>query len=183
MKKFAALLTGSYREFKSVRTLTACAMLAAVAVLLGLFTIQIGTFVKISFSSIPNGIVGHLFGPVVGSVFAAVADILGYIVRPTGAYFLPLTLVKLVAGFLYGIMYYGKKLTFVRILITEFLVLLICNVILNTLCLSLLYGNGFFVLLPARALKNLIMWPIDTVIFYAVSKALGRIPRLAGRGW
>jgi len=45
-------------------------------------------------------------------------------------------------------------------------------VILNTMCLSILYGKGFMVLLPARALKNLVMWPIDSMIFYSMSKAL-----------
>ena len=44
-----------------------------------------------------------------------------------------------------------------------------------TLCLSVLYGQGFLVLLPARALKNLIMWPIDSIIFYTITKALERI--------
>ena len=60
-------------------------------------------------------------------------------------------------------------------LAAKFLVMLICNVILNTLCLSMLYGKGFFVLLPARALKNLIMWPVDSLVFYTVAKALERI--------
>ena len=31
------------------------------------------------------------------------------------------------------------------------------------------------VILPARALKNLIMWPIDSVIFFATAKALESI--------
>jgi hypothetical protein len=31
------------------------------------------------------------------------------------------------------------------------------------------------VILPARALKNLIMWPIDSVIFFAITKALEQI--------
>ena len=28
------------------------------------------------------------------------------------------------------------------------------------------------VLLPARALKNLIMWPIDSIIFYSLTKLI-----------
>jgi len=30
-------------------------------------------------------------------------------------------------------------------------------------------------IIPLRALKNLIMWPIDSVIFYATTKALESI--------
>ena len=65
-----------------------------------------------------------------------------------------------------------KKLTIWRVLAAKFVVMLVCNVILTTLCLNVLYGQAFMVLLPARALKNLIMWPIDSVIFFAITKGL-----------
>lgn len=175
MRKFAALFTDSYKELKSVRTITTMAMLAAVAIILGMFSIEIGNFIRIGFSSIPNGVVAYLFGPTVGGIFAGALDIIKYLIKPTGAFFPPLTLVTVLAGILYGCMYYKKKLTLGRVLVTKFIVMLICNVILNTLCLSMLYGEGFLVLLPARALKNLIMWPIDSVIFFMITEALERI--------
>ena len=58
---------------------------------------------------------------------------------------------------LYGCFYYKKPITFWRVLLAKFTVMLICNVLLNTLCLSVLYGKGFMVILPARVIKNLIM--------------------------
>lgn len=72
-------------------------------------------------------------------------------------------------------LFYKKKLTIWRVLAAKFVVMLVCNVILTTLCLNVLYGQAFMVLLPARALKNLIMWPIDSVIFFAITKALEQI--------
>ena len=30
-------------------------------------------------------------------------------------------------------------------------------------------------ILPMRALKNLIMWPIDSIVFFAIAKALEQI--------
>ena len=69
MKKFVTLFTDSARELKSVRTITTMAMLAAVAVILGYFSIEYGQFIRIGFSGIPNGIVDYLFGPVAGAVF------------------------------------------------------------------------------------------------------------------
>ena len=50
------------------------------------------------------------------------------------------------------------KLTIWRVLAAKFVVMLICNVILNTLCLQVLYGQALMAILPMRALKNLIMW-------------------------
>lgn len=60
MKKFVTLFTDSARELKSVRTITTMAMLAAVAVILGYFSIEYGQFIRIGFSGIPNGIVDYL---------------------------------------------------------------------------------------------------------------------------
>ena len=86
MKKFVTLFTDSARELKSVRTITTMAMLAAVAVILGYFSIEYGQFIRIGFSSIPNGIVDYLFGPVAGAVFHGALDIIKYLMKPTGAF-------------------------------------------------------------------------------------------------
>ena len=33
-------------------------------------------------------------------------------------------------------------------------------------------GKGYLALLPARAVKNLIQWPVDSLIFFLVAKTL-----------
>ncbi len=84
------------------------------------------------FSGIPNEIVHMLFGPVVGSVFAGVMDILKYLIKPTGAFF---------PGFYFDRhacrpdlwkFYYKKELSLWRVLAAHVVVAIICNVILNT---------------------------------------------------
>lgn len=172
MRKIVTLFTDSYKELRHVRTITLMAMSAAAAVILGMYSIEIGSFIRIGFSSIPNGIIAYLFGPVAGGIFAGVLDILKFLVKPTGVFFPPLTLVTILAGVLYGCMYYKKPMTLPRVLVTKFVVMLVCNVILNTLCLSVLYGDAFTALLGIRAWKNLLVWPVDSVIFYTIGKAL-----------
>ena len=56
MKKFVTLFTDSYKELKSVRTITTAAMLAAIAIILGMFSINVGSTFRIGFSGIPNGV-------------------------------------------------------------------------------------------------------------------------------
>jgi len=172
MKKFVTLFTESYRELKSVRTITTAAMFGAVAIVLSMFSINMGSYIRISFASLPNELVAYLFGPVVGGLFSGSMDVLKYLLKPMGAFFPGLTMVTVLAGIMYGCMFYKKPITLSRVLVTKFLVMLVCNVILNTICLSILYGKGFMVLLPARALKNLVMWPIDSMIFYSMVRAL-----------
>ena len=170
MKRLATLFTQSCEEIRKPRTITACAMFAAVAVILGYFTISLGNYIKIGFSGIPNVLVGCLFGPVAGGFFGGLLDILKYIVNPTGAFFPGFTLNAVLGGVIYGCSYYRNSITLVRVLATKLVVILICNVLLNTLWLSMLYGQAFAVLLPARLMKNLIMWPVDSMIFYTIAK-------------
>ena len=102
MKKLATLFQDSYNELKSVRTITTMAMFAAIGVILGSLTIQIGDFIKIGFSTIANQFVYYLFGPAAGCLFGGALDILKYLVKPTGAFFPGWTLSAMAAGLLYG---------------------------------------------------------------------------------
>ena len=99
-------------------------------------------------------------------------DILKYLIKPTGAFFPGFTLIAMLAGLIYGSFYYKKELSFWRVLAAHITVALVCNVLLNTWCLSILYGKAFAVLLPARLVKNAIMCPIDAFIFYHIGKVL-----------
>lgn len=185
MKKLATLFADSLQELKSVRTVTACAMFAAISVVLGAYTLVIGDYIKIGFSSISNQFVHMLFGPVVGSLFAGALDILKYLVKPTGAFFPGFTVNAMLAGLLYGCFFYKKPIRLGRILAGELTVSVICNMLLGTLWLSMLYGKGFLALLPMRVLKNLIMWPVNSFLFYTIARTLeaaGVFRTLKGNG-
>ena len=163
MTRLATLFTCSFRRLKEVRTVTVCAMLGAIAIVLGSLSIDLGPSVRIGFSGIPNELVHYLFGPAAGSLFAGALDILKYMIKPVGGFF---------PGVIYGSFYYRKPLSLGRVFAAHLVVSLVCNVLLNTLCLSLLYGKAFMVLLPPRVIKNLIMWPIDSLIFFHIAKLL-----------
>ena len=172
MKKLAELFGSSSRELKSVRTITVCAMLAAAAIILVNFRIELTNTQRIGFSGIPNQLVAYLFGPAVSCLFAGALDIIKYLIKPVGAFFPGLTLVTMLAVLIYGFFFYKKPLKFTRVLAAHFLVCLVCNVILNTLCLSILYGQAFMLLLPPRVIQNIVKWPIDSFIFFNVAKML-----------
>lgn len=150
MKKMTALFTESMREFRNIRTITACGLFAALALILNSFTVQIGNYLKIGVSGLPNEMVDVLFGPAVGSLFAAAMDILKLLLYPTGAWIPGLTLNCLLAGLIYGFFLYRKPTNFWRILAAELTVALLVNVLLGTFWLSQVYGKAFMVMLPAR---------------------------------
>ena len=99
-------------------------------------------------------------------------DLVKFFMKPDGPFFFGFTFNAMLAAFIYGCFYYRRKLTIWRVLAAKFVVILIVNVLLNTLWLDMLYGKGFLAILPMRALKNLIMWPIDSVIFFTITRLL-----------
>lgn len=183
MKKFIQTLQSSLHELSTTKNLVLCGLMAALAIILGTFaSISVGPYIKIGFSSIPNRIVDCLFGPVVGCLFGGALDLLKFLVKPDGPFFFGFTFDAMLAGFLYGIILYKKPLKWQRVLAAEFVNKLIVNCGFNTLWISILYGKGFFVLFPARILKNLIMLPIDTVILFFALTLMKQIAKQFGFG-
>lgn len=164
----------SFHELKDVNAMAMTAMLLAIAVVLGFYTLQVTEFLKIGFSFLADELTGMLFGPVVGALMGAAADILKYLVRPGGAFFPGFTISGALSGLIYGLILYKKPLTIKRIAVANGLVLVLINACLNTYWLTLLYGQAFFALLPLRIVKQLIMLPIYVALFYGVSRMLGR---------
>ena len=172
MTKFTALFTASYKELKDVRCLTLVAMFGAISIILGSQAIMVGDFLKIGFTFLPNEFVYYLFGPVVGAIFGAAMDILTFIVRPAGPFFFGFTVSSILTGILFGVVLYKKPLSLKRIIVANIIHLIFINILLNTYWLTMLLGKGFFVLLPLRALKAVIMMPIETLLLFSVIKGV-----------
>lgn len=175
MKKWRQLSADSFRELQDTRNLSVMAMMLALAVVLGFYaTVQVGDFLRIGFSFIPNELTGMLFGPAAGGLLAALADIVKYIVRPTGAFFPGFTVSALLGGIIYGAVLYKKPISLKRIILANGLVTVFVNLLLNTFWLTMLYGNGFAAILPARIAKEAVLLPIDIILYFTVTKVLGR---------
>ena len=64
MEKKGNMFLDSAKELKKTSALAVCAMLAALALILNsVASINIGPYVKIGFSGIPNQLMDYLFGP------------------------------------------------------------------------------------------------------------------------
>ncbi len=156
-------------SFRNVRVVTICGVMAALGVALSFVaSIDIGPYIRIGFSGIPNQIIACLFGPAVGAVFGAALDILKFVVKPTGMFFPGFTVSAALGGMIYGMVLHRKQPTLWRVFLSQLLVKVIVNLFFNTLWLKLLYGKGFFAILPGRILSNAIMLPIDTAIMFLI---------------
>lgn len=179
MKELKTSFVESVHELRELKTLAASAMLLAIAVVLGFYTLQLTDYIKIGFAYIVNEMTGLLFGPAVGGIVGGLADLVKYLVKPTGPFFPGFTVSGFCGGLIYGFVLYKKPLTIKRVILANVLVAVLVNLGLNTYWLTILYGDGFFALLPARILKQIIMLPIETVLFYTVAKMLAKANVLA----
>jgi len=166
---------------KRLVILVTCAMLIAIQVVLVRFCSIQTTFQRISFGFIPMSMAGILFGPAYSCVVAAMADLLGAILFPTGGAFWPgFTIVAACAGLAYGILHekegreFGRKGWFARLLVAELLVNLLVNVVFGTINLYFMYGAGAFANVPMRLAKNIVMIPIEIVIITTLRNILAK---------
>ena len=126
-------------------------MLLAITVMLGFYRLQITEYLRIGFDPLAKELTAMLFGPVAGCAVAGLADIISYIMKPIGAFFPGLTLSAMAGSVIYGVILYRKPLSLGRVILANGLVTVFINLLLNTYWMTVLYGDAFMVLFPARA--------------------------------
>ncbi|MBP3887286.1 MAG: folate family ECF transporter S component [Cellulosilyticum sp.] len=156
----------------TIKRMALFALLLALKIILSRITgISFG-IVKLTFGFIATGLTGYLFGPYLTCLAGGITDLMGFFLFPQGTYFPGYTLTSMITGFIYGVILYKKKPTFLRILSAVALEAIICSLLLNTLWTSILFGKAFFAILPARITKNLLAIPLQTCILSLIFKYL-----------
>lgn len=172
MRKLREQFVDSSNEFKKLETLVMTALLIAIGIVLGQFSIQITQDVKVGISFIATQLTATMFGPVVGGVMGGVADVVKFIIKPTGAFSILWTLNAIVGPIIYGIMLYKKKFTFWRVLLSKAVVAIVVNIGMSCTWSAILYGSAFWAILPTKVVQQIIQVPIQSIIFYFFVNAL-----------
>lgn len=131
---------------------------------LGTATIKVGsTFLIV-------GIIAKWYGPYWGMLVATFMDVISSLMNGYG-YFWGFTISAIIAAGIYGFSFYNRQtISILRVVITVFFVLLIVNVILNTLWVTLI-GNihntqTILSLLWLRIIKQIVFWPIQSILLF-----------------
>lgn len=166
----------SARELKRVRSLAVLGMLTSLQVILGMLTIQIGSSVQITFDYLPLCAVSMLFGPVPAMLTGALSDLLAFLIRPTGAFNPGFTISAAVSGLLYSLFLYDQEpLKLWQLILARLIVVVVCNAVLNTAWLLLMYGAGAWAWIPGRLIKNAVEYPVSVALLWALHRLLIRI--------
>jgi len=167
------------RAHKRLTTMVFCALLIAIQIILVRFCSIQTPFQRISLGFVPMSMAGILFGPVYSCIVAALADLLGAILFPTGGAFWPgFTIVAALTGLTYGLLYqrpgarWSNVQWLIRLGVAVTVVNLFVNLVLGTLNLYFMYGAGAFAQIPTRAIKVLVMIPIEFAVIFTLNKIL-----------
>lgn len=164
-----------FGPLRDVRVLANAGILSAIAIVLGFFKIPVTQLIEIRFAVLPVAVAAYLFGPAVGGVVGLVSDVGGYLIKPTGPFFPGFTVTSVVTGILFGCFLYKRRPAILRVLVTQIVYTIVCGILLNSLWLSILYGNGFIPVLTARFVKELVMIPVNTVILTMILQPVKRL--------
>lgn len=129
--------------------------------------------IRISFGFVPIVLMALLFGPMYAAIGSGIGDFLGAIIFPTGGAFFPgFTLSAIITGYIYGKVLYGKRLHIGRIVFANVLVIVIVQLLLNSLWMTILVDKAFIVLVSQKIIKSFIMLPIEVSIIFIIQKYL-----------
>ena len=159
-------------KFKNVQVLTAAAMLAAIAVILGFFKIPLSPTLEIRFAVLPIAVSGAMFGPAMAAVVGILSDVGGYLLKPTGPFFPGFTVSAAISGVIFGLLLYKKKATWLRVTGAMTIRTVVVSILLNSYWLTMLYHKGFVPILAGRITKEMILLPIFIAMILALLKLL-----------
>lgn len=180
LRRIADVFRQSARELTRVRSLSACAMLLAVQVILGSTSgIPLGDSLRVSVDYLALCLTAVFFGPIPSMINGALTDLLGCLLYPSGAYFPGFTLTGLVSGLIYGLILYRRKpLSLSLFMLARLSVMIVCNLVMNTFWVYILYGQAFWPLLLTRTVKNLIEYGVSLPLFYALLRLTPKLKKI-----
>ena len=162
----------------SIKNLTLASLLIALEVVLSRFLSISAWNTKIGFAFVPVVLAALLLGPLWAGIVGALADFLGALLFPIGAYFPGFTLTAFLMGLCYGLFLY-KKQGFGRIAAAVAVHQLVLSLLLNTLWISLLYGSPYAPLLLSRLPQCAILAAVQLALIPVLVRLM---PRLKGAG-
>ena len=154
-------------ELRDTRMLVFAALMIALRVALKMVYIPLAPNLKINTAFIANALGAMVFGPVMATCAAIISDLLGVLLSGE-PYFPPFVLTEIAGSLIFALFLYRARLTPTRVMLSRFCICLFVNILLQTPLMMLYYrfymGGAVYVLTVPHILKNLFMFPLETVV-------------------
>ena len=155
------------------------ALMIALEIILTRFLSINTMFLRIGFGFLPMAMLGIMYGPLWTAGSYLVADLIASILFPSGPFFPGFTLTAALSGLVFGLVLHKRPVTIKSAFVASLIISLFFNLVLDTLWLSILYGDAFIALLPTRIVKVVLAIPIETVLIpFVWNKIFMKIPEV-----
>jgi len=154
----------------NIKTLTYVAMLIAIEIVLSRFCSISTPIVKIGFGFVPIAVCAILYGPVWAGVAGGLADFIGAILFPIGAYFPGFTVSMVLTGIVFGLFLHKRKSNWSGLAGAVTVNCVGISLCLSTYWLTIITGTPFLALLPTRVIQNVIMIPVQFIVLYTIRR-------------
>ena len=178
----AAYWRDAAAELKDTRMLVITALMVALRIVLKPLAIPLGPQLSIQTAMLATSLGAMIYGPVVAIPAAIISDTIGFIIYPTGEYFLPFVLTEIASTMFYALFLYRAKVTPTRVMLSRFCICFFVNVVLQQFIYAWWYvyiGNPeeakeavLGIMTLSRILKNVAMFPIESVVLTLFLKVL-----------
>ena len=122
-----------------------------------------------------------LYGPWWAALVAALGDLVGALLFPTGAFFPGFTLTAACTGFIFGLCLYRRGKSLLWPILAAVLNVVLVSFLLNTAMISYISGTPYATLLKARAVQLAVMLPVQIAVLFFLSRSTV-IKKLLDRG-
>lgn len=172
-------------ELKNTKTLIFAALMIALRIALKSVSIYIAADLRISIEFLVNALGAMVFGPVVAIAGAAVSDTLGALLFPSGPYFFLFIFTEIAGSLVFALFFYRTKISVTKVIMSRFCTNFFVNIVLQTPIMALYYqmmlGKTYKILNLPRMIKNLVLFPIESLLLVLFLRAL--IPALKSLGY
>ena len=158
----------------SLRQLCVSALLIAFDVIFTRLLALNTPLVKMGFGFAAVAVCAMLYGPAWAALTAALGDLAGALLFPTGAYFPGFTLTAALTGLIFGLCLYRRPVRLLNAFLAAFLNCLLVTLVLNTAQIVIFFHASLEVLLASRVPQFFIMTAVQTLVI----RALGASPQL-----
>ena len=177
-------------ELKDTKMLVMTALMIALRVALKPLAIPLGPQLSIQTAMLATALGAMIFGPVVAIPAAIISDTVGFMIYPTGDYFLPFVLTEIASTMFYALfLYRAEKVTPFRVMMSRFCICFFVNVVMQQFIYAWWYsyiGNPeqakeqiLGIMTLSRIFKNLAMFPIESVVLTLFLRFLMPVTRRA----
>ena len=174
----------AFAELKDTKMIVFAALILALRIAVKPLSIPIAGDLKEGIGFIINAFGSMIYGPVMALLNGALSDTLGYLLFPSGVYFPAYMITEMAGSFVFALFLYRAEITMPRLLLCRFSICFFVNVVLaypiHVWYYSAVMGKAYSMAL-IRVVKNIALFPIETVILVVVFRAL--VPPFARLGY